>query len=195
MQQLDADKIIARAKQALVVNTDKKLAESLGIPRATVASWRRRGSVPVKYLLGLTSEGISLDWLLTGEGPQYSVGDHYSPDESELDRAALWIALNLLTKGLFRAEVEEGKRLSELLDRRRLAYVLDHLSYYYGVILKSKESWEASDLIEKNRVIEALIVEYQLDRDFDYRGDPPTRAWFPGTATHAVSLFARMMDQ
>lgn len=60
---------LIRMMEACGAETDGALAAFIGIPRATVASWRHRGSVPQNYAVQFASKaGVNLHWLLTGEG-------------------------------------------------------------------------------------------------------------------------------
>lgn len=61
--------VIDRMKEACGAATDHDLASFLGVPRATVASWKRRGSIPQDYVLAFAAKcGVSLDWIIRGEG-------------------------------------------------------------------------------------------------------------------------------
>ena len=123
----------------------------------------------------MTSEGLSLDWLLTGMGDKHTRGDVIGSDYKGLNRDVLWIALNIVVRELFHADSEEEVTIANLLNRDWLSYVFDLLYIHYPLVLKSKPAWEGSALIEKDEVIEALIVEYRLNDLFQYRGPIPTQ--------------------
>jgi hypothetical protein len=51
--------------------TDTGLSSALGISPQTLSSWRGRESIPYAICINIAEQhGISLDWLLTGAGPQ-----------------------------------------------------------------------------------------------------------------------------
>jgi len=68
----DTKSIINRIKEAFKVRTNKELAEKLGTSLSNIDNWKKRNSIPQKYIL-LTSQmtNINPDWLLTGEGEMY----------------------------------------------------------------------------------------------------------------------------
>lgn len=66
---INSDDILSRMRDALGVETDTQLATALDLPRATVSNWRYRNSIPFEACVSLAqSRGISLNWLLLGEG-------------------------------------------------------------------------------------------------------------------------------
>lgn len=61
--------IVARVRQVLDVATDAEVARAWGISHDLLCKWKRRDSRPYPYCLALARErGVSLVWLLTGEG-------------------------------------------------------------------------------------------------------------------------------
>ncbi|KTC38454.1 hypothetical protein AO260_32475, partial [Pseudomonas sp. ABAC21] len=51
------------------VDSDSELARKLDVNRQTLGSWRSRQSIPYALCVNVSeAEGVSLDWLLTGEG-------------------------------------------------------------------------------------------------------------------------------
>lgn len=90
----DPSGVIARLKEFFAAKTDGDLARALGVPRSTVGSWVSRGSIPHNVLISLAIErGISLDWVIFGEGSfMRERGYAYDP---ELLRLNVWaIAAN-----------------------------------------------------------------------------------------------------
>lgn len=64
--------ILGRIKAIKDIKTDIELAKTLGMGRTTLAERKRRGSLPYDELIRFSfREGVSLDWLLTGEGAQH----------------------------------------------------------------------------------------------------------------------------
>ena len=62
--------VLNRLQRVHGVKNDNQLCERLGVNRSTLGSWVARESVPYAICVEI-AEGmaISLDWLLTGEGP------------------------------------------------------------------------------------------------------------------------------
>ncbi|HEM8625822.1 TPA: helix-turn-helix domain containing protein [Citrobacter farmeri] len=61
--------VLLRLMSLFNVDNDSELARALNVNRQTLASWRKRDSVPYSICINIAEErGISLDWLLTGKG-------------------------------------------------------------------------------------------------------------------------------
>lgn len=67
MKTFSSDDILNRLKAALAVGTDKELAETLGIKKATLSNWRTRNSIDFPLVFSFC-EHINIDWLITGRG-------------------------------------------------------------------------------------------------------------------------------
>ena len=67
MKTFSSDDILNRLKTALAVSTDKELAETLGIKKATLSNWRTRNSIDFPLVFTFC-EHINIDWLITGRG-------------------------------------------------------------------------------------------------------------------------------
>ncbi len=69
----DVKSIIDRMKQVLNVRTNSELAAKLGTTLSNVDNWKKRKSIPDKYIL-LTSQmtGADQSWLLTGQGSMFN---------------------------------------------------------------------------------------------------------------------------
>lgn len=64
--------VLARMKLVTQSTTDSGLAFALGVSPQTVSSWKGRDSIPYAICVDLAEKhGISLDWLLLGEGPRF----------------------------------------------------------------------------------------------------------------------------
>jgi hypothetical protein len=69
-----------RIAEAIGAENDTDAAKMLAVPRATWGNWRSRDSVPYPLCVSLAEErGLSLDWLLTGDGPMRRPGAAYEP--------------------------------------------------------------------------------------------------------------------
>lgn len=102
---------------------DSQLCEATGTNRQTMGNWRSRNSVPYTLCVSVAEErGVSLDWLLTGEGamlrgeadpvPKASVSN---PQEEAI--LALFRSLEEADKREIQRAAEEKKRLSSLEQR------------------------------------------------------------------------------
>ena len=69
---MDFDKIIKRIKEVRKLTYDSEVANLLGYTKNAFAERKRRNSIPHDKLYILCErENINIDWLLSGEGPQY----------------------------------------------------------------------------------------------------------------------------
>ncbi|WP_262239797.1 helix-turn-helix domain containing protein [Serratia liquefaciens] len=69
MNKHSVDAVLARLMGLLGAGNDSELARMLDVNRQTLASWRKRDSIPYSICVSLSEErGYSLDWLLTGRG-------------------------------------------------------------------------------------------------------------------------------
>ncbi|HCN46482.1 MAG TPA: transcriptional regulator [Pseudomonas sp.] len=69
--------VLARMKLVTQSATDSGLSSALGVSPQTVSSWKGRDSIPYAICVELADKhGISLDWLLVGEGPRFRVHTH-----------------------------------------------------------------------------------------------------------------------
>jgi hypothetical protein len=69
MNNKSANSVINRIQNAMQFNSDSGMCVKLDVNRATLGNWRLRDSVPYSLCVSISeSEGVSLDWLLTGEG-------------------------------------------------------------------------------------------------------------------------------
>ena len=63
-----------KMKTAMEKNSFSELAEELDITLATIDSWKRRNTIPNKYLLKVSEKtGVSLDWLLDEDKPTFHI--------------------------------------------------------------------------------------------------------------------------
>ncbi|NMX74633.1 bacteriophage CI repressor [Pseudomonas sp. WS 5532] len=69
MDKKSATCVLDRLQIALGVKNDSQLCEVTGTNRPTLGNWRSRNSVPYPLCVKVAVEyGLSLDWVLTGEG-------------------------------------------------------------------------------------------------------------------------------
>lgn len=64
---IDSKQILDRAKAALNISSDVRLAEILGVSKSTLSNWKARNSIDYAILFTKCKQ-INLDWLITGDG-------------------------------------------------------------------------------------------------------------------------------
>ncbi|WP_178086784.1 helix-turn-helix domain-containing protein [Pseudomonas sp. GV085] len=70
MRSKKSQAVLARLKQVTGTKTDISLSSALKISPQTLSSWKGRDSTPYSLCVEIAqTRGISLDWLLLGEGP------------------------------------------------------------------------------------------------------------------------------
>ena len=61
--------ILERMKRAGNLKNDSKVAKALGVTPQALSNYKKRGRIPSNFILRFAElYGISVDWLLTGEG-------------------------------------------------------------------------------------------------------------------------------
>lgn len=106
MKTFSSDDILNRLKAALAVGTDKELAETLGIKKATLSNWRTRNSIDFPLVFSFC-EHINIDWLITGRG---------EPNNLESTKPALVVESGNNDKLLDRV-VEQAEEIGRLKER------------------------------------------------------------------------------
>ncbi|MFV3324847.1 helix-turn-helix domain-containing protein [Pseudomonas sp. NY15372] len=115
--------ILSRLKLISGCTTDIELARALGISPQTLSSWKVRGRVPYSLCVALAEQqGLSLDWLLLGDGPQARISPAPQADTSmptwEADLLVQLRELSDLDLQTIRATVQDKLRIYQL--ERRL---------------------------------------------------------------------------
>ncbi|WP_188009013.1 phage repressor protein CI [Grimontia hollisae] len=91
---------VERLKQVTGKDTYLQLADVIGIPRSTIATWVERNLIPYEIVLRMyLAKGVSVEWLAMGTGEPY---------ESSRVLATESLAVNSLKNG----ELEETGKLS-----------------------------------------------------------------------------------
>lgn len=90
MNKKAVDAVLLRLMSLFNVDNDSELARALNVNRQTLASWRKRDSVPYSICINIAEErGISLDWLLTGKGEDVSEVPKAEPATQSFSQADL----------------------------------------------------------------------------------------------------------
>lgn len=70
-----ASAALDRLKERLALASDRELAVRLGVPTSTIATWRWRNSVAHAHIVAVcVSEGVDIDWILTGRPSPWTPG-------------------------------------------------------------------------------------------------------------------------
>lgn len=123
MQKKSLDAVLDRLMTVFTVDSDSELARKLGVNRQTLGSWRSRQSIPYALCVSVSEiEGISLDWLLTGEGAMLrgiSAVQAESPPNSPQEEAilALFRSLEETDRREIQSAAQEKKRIREIEQR------------------------------------------------------------------------------
>ena len=94
MENLEA--VLARARAALGVKTDKQMCEILEIPYNTVTTWKDRGKIPKgKFLEIATKLNVTPEYLESGiniSGGNNQIGNSNTQNNglNEIDRGEIW---------------------------------------------------------------------------------------------------------
>jgi hypothetical protein len=106
MTNCSASEVLDRLRQALHCPSDAALADALGVKPNTLATWRRRNSVPYAECIAVAVEKcVNLEWLFTGRGLS-----HGSRTPGAIDREFLVLAIEMFKRRYGRAfDVEEAR--------------------------------------------------------------------------------------
>jgi hypothetical protein len=129
--------VLARLKLITGVSTDTALSSALNISPQTLSSWKGRDSTPYAICIDIAqTRGISLDWLLLGEGPMLRDVTTNATDltqegsTQENTMLALWRLLNEDDRSAIQHALEEKRRLRDLeLKLAEVASTLSTLQY------------------------------------------------------------------
>jgi hypothetical protein len=113
--------VLTRLKQITGTTSDASLSSALKISPQTLSSWKGRDSTPYSLCVDIAqARGISLDWLLLGEGPVLRSAPAPSAEENQ-DNAtrentilALWRLLNEDDRRAIQHALEEKRRLRDM---------------------------------------------------------------------------------
>jgi hypothetical protein len=118
MNNFSAAAVLDRLQLAAGVSSDSALSRELGVNRATLGNWRNRDSVPYSICVAFAiKHGISLNWLLAGQGAR-SVDDRITetsaPSDQDANLSALFSELN---------PDQQKEVLQMLIDKKRLNHL------------------------------------------------------------------------
>ncbi|MCX2898262.1 helix-turn-helix domain-containing protein [Pseudomonas mandelii] len=121
MRNKKSQAVLARLKQITGTRTDAALSSALKISPQTLSSWKGRDSTPYSICVELAqTKGISLDWLLLGEGPMLRpLTDDcvdVTPERTLQEDAvlALWRRLKEEDRVVVQSVLEDKRRLRDL---------------------------------------------------------------------------------
>ncbi|MDZ5433932.1 helix-turn-helix domain-containing protein [Pseudomonas fluorescens] len=121
MRSKKSQAVLARLKQITGTKTDASLSSALQISPQTLSSWKGRDSTPYSLCVEIAqSRGISLDWLLLGEGPILRQAPSSPVEGSQESTArentilALWRLLDEEDRCAIQNALEEKRRLRDM---------------------------------------------------------------------------------
>jgi hypothetical protein len=113
--------VLTRLKQITGTKSDASLSLALNVSPQTLSSWKGRDSTPYSLCVEIAqSHGVSLDWLLLGEGPilrqETSHPPSENPDSSTRENTilALWRLLDEDGRCAIQNALEEKRRLRDM---------------------------------------------------------------------------------
>lgn len=113
--------VLSRLKLITGTKTDASLSSALQISPQTLSSWKGRDSTPYSLCVDIAqARGISLDWLLLGEGPILRPAPEAHPDHDQESTTrentilALWRLLNENDRCAIQNALEEKWRLRDM---------------------------------------------------------------------------------
>ncbi|VVO34926.1 helix-turn-helix domain-containing protein [Pseudomonas fluorescens] len=129
--------ILTRLKLITGTKTDASLSSALQISPQTLSSWKGRDSTPYSLCVEIAqSRGISLDWLLLGEGPilrhtlAAPADDTQENETRENTILALWRLLSEDDRRAIQHALEEKWRLRDMeLKLSEMASILAALQH------------------------------------------------------------------
>ncbi|HCS44982.1 MAG TPA: transcriptional regulator [Pseudomonas sp.] len=129
--------VLTRLKLVTGTKTDASLSSALQISPQTLSSWKGRDSTPYSLCVDIAqARGISLDWLLLGEGPILRHTPASTPDDIQESTTrentilALWRLLNEDDRCAIQNALEEKWRLRDMeLKLSEMASILAALQH------------------------------------------------------------------
>lgn len=137
MRSKKSQDVLSRLKLITDTKTDASLSSALNISPQTLSSWKGRDSTPYSLCVEIAeARGISLDWLLLGEGPilrPASTAPLEGTQESttrENTILAMWRLLDEDDRCAIQNALEEKRRLRDMeLKLSEMAAILSSLQH------------------------------------------------------------------
>ncbi|MGJ7518078.1 helix-turn-helix domain-containing protein [Pseudomonas baetica] len=137
MRSKKSQDVLSRLKLITDTKTDASLSSALKISPQTLSSWKGRDSTPYSLCVEIAeTRGISLDWLLLGEGPilrTVSTDPLEGTQESttrENTILAMWRLLDEDDRCAIQNALEEKRRLRDMeLKLSEMASILSSLQH------------------------------------------------------------------
>ncbi|NWL20699.1 helix-turn-helix domain-containing protein [Pseudomonas umsongensis] len=136
MRSKKSQAVLARLKQITGTKSDASLSSALQVSPQTLSSWKGRDSTPYSICVEIAqARGVSLDWLLLGEGPilRHSVAANALEHNQETATRentilAMWRLLSEEDRCAIQNALEEKRRLREMeLKLSEMASILSTL--------------------------------------------------------------------
>lgn len=135
MRSKKSQAVLARLKQITGTKSDASLSSALQISPQTLSSWKSRDSTPYSLCVDIAqARGVSLDWLLMGEGPILRADAAESGENPQTHSTRentileLWRLLNEDDRNAIQSALEEKRRLRDMeLQLSEMASILSTL--------------------------------------------------------------------
>ena len=120
MRELSVEQILGRLLLVLSAKNESELAKLLETTSSNISTWKKRGGIPLAICEQIARQrGLSMDWLLYGEGQMYrgepAPAGNGSPDNPrEQALLALWRELDEDAQREIQRSAQEKKRLSDI---------------------------------------------------------------------------------
>lgn len=150
---IDTDAALKRMRESTRAHNDVALAEYLKVPYPTIASWRRRRSIPISTFIAVAERtGATLDWLLLGRSGATPPPVIFNLNDAAFDYA---VAFALVSRGI---DVREYRDFPDLIRS------------FYSVVDGTLESLDGKGLSsqeDRRRELErqlARLIEFRAMR-------------------------------
>ncbi|MEZ2744295.1 helix-turn-helix transcriptional regulator [Halopseudomonas bauzanensis] len=138
MSKLSAAAVLDRLLAVYGVKNDNQLSDLLAIKRSTIGNWRSRDSVPYSLCVSASVErGVSLDWLITGEGSMLRSGTALDTAELTATYSSREQAILALFRDLGEEDQREIQHAAE--EKKRLKRLEQRLSELEAVVADVKK--------------------------------------------------------
>lgn len=160
-----------RIKEVLGTDIQKEIADMVGVKPPSVFKWKRDEKISVENLLAISKlSGVSINWLLTGEGPKYlqnktedSIENLNSSNETA-DRSVRAVSIRDFKDLKRRLGIIESAFARERM--RRLKDDIDwqeFLPKLKALNVEPLEALEVYELLEEGKSIEEVASELNLE--------------------------------
>jgi len=174
--------MVNRLKQATRSKTDAELAKFVGVPRPTVATWKRRGTAPQSALLHVAMKtGTRMEWLITGKG---------EPKDKSFVLPS--IDAELLAIAIHRAECwwRDFDKRNRAATAAELAHVI---TTFYSNTRASYDNWRRYTGTERPETLAAIRQTYGMPERQNFVGPWGDQADLDATFDETMRLLKSLI--